>query len=164
MRSPARSPSEKNKSFSARKSNRGFNQRKAEGFSTTARAMISAGEPPSGARTLLGYTDSQSGRSLPLVGPPRGGTARSPSILKFSRLCPGKQPLEVVSIYGLMLMCGLPGYGCRVTDCRIEGTEQRATGSRAADGIPIKQNRRAALRSRGERGDVCCTRKQAGMI
>ena len=41
---------------------------------------------------LLGYTDSQSRRSLPLVGPPRGGTARSSSIQGFSRLCPGKHP------------------------------------------------------------------------
>ena len=74
--------------------NKGF----PEGKTSTARAMTSAGEPPSGARTLLGHTDSQSGRSLPLVGPPRGETARSPSILRFSRLCPGKHPLEVVSI------------------------------------------------------------------
>ena len=35
---------------------------------------------------------------------------------------------------------------------RRRPTEQQATGSRAADGIPIKQDRRAALRSRGERG------------
>ena len=35
---------------------------------------------------------------------------------------------------------------------RRRRTEQRATGSRAADAIPIKHDRRAALRSRGERG------------
>lgn len=41
-----------------------------------------------------GILGPQSGRSLPIVGPPGGETARSPSIQKFSRLCPGKQPRE----------------------------------------------------------------------
>lgn len=42
-------------------------------------------------------------------------------------------------------------YPLHLPERRRRRTEQRATGSRAADAIPIKQNRRAALRSRGER-------------
>ena len=122
-REPAGRGGARNKSFPAADGkqphrNKGF----PEGKTSTARAMTSAGKPPSGARTLLGYTDSQSGRSPPLVGPPRGGTARSPSIWKFSRLCPGKQPREEAAIQ----------------TSRIKGTEQRATGSRAAAAMPMR--------------------------
>ena len=66
-------------------SNRGHNQRKTEGFSTAGKGYDLRRRAPKRSKDAFGgIPGPQSGRRLPLVGPPRGGTARSSQIGKFS--------------------------------------------------------------------------------
>ena len=103
VRSPARRPSDHQNKDNAERCFRG------KGYDLRRRA-------PSGARTLLGYTDSQSGRSPPLVG--RRGEEQ-PAAHPF-----GSFPGSVRENNRVK---------ATIWTSREKRTEQRAMGSRAAD-------------------------------